>query len=162
MKIRPTFEYQLDQSPEEVRSKVKQLVGMPERCDASVLKQYAQIRVPPSDQHYWSPQLNVQWDEHEGGTQLKGRFGPRPSVWTLFAGFYMFSIFIGGMGLIFGGAQKQLDLDPWALWAVPVSAVCLAVSYTIAFQGQKLGHDQMHDLEATLQEVVGIDEATVA
>lgn len=154
MKIRPTFEILSEQPPEEIRSRLKRLTAMPERCDASVLRGYAVLRIRPEDQHYWSPQLNVDWDKGDEGTRVKGRFGPRPSVWTLFAGFYLLSIFVGAMGLIFGLAQRQLDLTPWALWLVPPALIFLGVAYTIALSGQKLGHDQMDDLEKILNESI--------
>ena len=154
MKIRPTLEIISPHSPEDIKRKLKVLEEQPARCDASVLRSYAQIRIPEKEMHYWSPQLNIEWSRATDGTTIKGRFGPRPSVWTLFAGFYLFSIFLGVMGGIFGLAQRQLDLPPWALWSVPAAAILLALSYSIAASGQKLGHEQMDELERLLKETI--------
>ncbi|MFT5495453.1 MAG: hypothetical protein ACI9TH_000844 [Kiritimatiellia bacterium] len=154
MKIRPTFELTVAASPEEVAARMGELKATDQPCDASVLKSYAVLRIPAEHQHYWSPQLNVEWHESPEGSQIKGRFGPRPSVWTLFAGFYLLSIFAGLMGLIFGLAQRQLHLPAWALWSVPVAAFGLALAYGIARYGQQLGHAQMDELHARLRKVL--------
>lgn len=60
------------------------------------------IKIPKEKQHFWSPQLDLQiWDseEEENVTTLRGLFGPKPTVWTLF----MFLHFaVAGLFIAFG------------------------------------------------------------
>lgn len=62
------------------------------------------IKIPKDKQHFWSPQLDLQiWDsEEEEITRLRGLFGPKPAVWTLF------------MFLHFGVAGLFISFAIWA------------------------------------------------
>ena len=101
------------------------------------------------DRHFWSPQLvmNVEAVEADENTcELRGLFGPQPAVWTGFAAFYALSIFVAVVGGSWGGAQMALDLNPSGFIFCGVGLVAFILSYVVAWQGQRLGKDEMHQL----------------
>lgn len=51
------------------------------------------IDIPLKDNHFWSPQLHLEILENNDDTIVKGLFGPKPQVWTLF----MFLHFVIGL-----------------------------------------------------------------
>ncbi|RMH65511.1 MAG: hypothetical protein D6677_02380 [Calditrichaeota bacterium] len=106
------------------------------------------LSIPANKQHYWSPLLSVEVLPAEQGALIKGHFGPRPAVWTMFMFFYMGFGFLGLMGLFWGMSQYSLNQLPWALWSVPVAIFLELILYFAARVGQKWAHDQMEDLRA--------------
>ena len=43
------------------------------------------VDIPKNKSHFWSPQLHLEViKEDESSSTLKGLFGPKPQVWTLF------------------------------------------------------------------------------
>lgn len=84
-------------------------------------------------------------------TQLSGRFGPHPSVWTMYMSGYaavMFSVLIA---LAFACGQWAMGHAPLALWVLPVSALATVVLYYLSQIAQDLSHDQMHELQDFIQ-----------
>ena len=63
---------------------------------------YALITLPDQEKRIWTPQLNLQIDDHEEGSEVRGVIGPGASVWTAFA--FTFSIlgFIAFVSLFWG------------------------------------------------------------
>lgn len=114
--------------------------------DGKVLKEFAVLRIVARDQHYWSPELSLQLEQQEQGTLIRGLFGPRPAVWTMFAGFYTFTIFLSLIALLYGLSQWSLDMEPYGLWMLPVPLALLVSAYATALVGQRLGHEQMQAL----------------
>jgi hypothetical protein len=120
-----------------------------------VLSEFVVLRILPKDQHYWSPELTLQLHKENEGTLIRGLFGPHPAVWTMFAAFYIFAIFLSLIALLYGLSQWSLDLEPYGLWLLPIPIVLMIGAYITAFIGQRLGHDQMellhHFLDRTLE-----------
>lgn len=55
------------------------------------------MNVSKKDEHFWSPQLHIEIIEKtEKNSLLKGLFGPKPQVWTLF----MFVHFVIGISFL--------------------------------------------------------------
>ncbi|MFQ5583831.1 MAG: hypothetical protein ACE5GL_05295 [Calditrichia bacterium] len=155
LQIRPSFKLVISLSPgktvERIRDQIKKHEG---KVASTVMNNYIILSIPPEKEHFWSPRLTVEVDEHEKGSVVRGLFGPRPSVWTMFAGFYFSVIILGTVGLIFGLVQWSLKMTPYGLWAVPAAIVLLAVAYGIALSGQNLGLAQMHLLRSVLDKAL--------
>ncbi len=116
-------------------------------AEGKVLREFVVLRIPEQQQHFWSPELTLQLHEAEGGgTLIRGLFGPRPAVWTMFAGFYSFAFFLSLMALLFGLSQWSLGMEPMGLWVLPIPVVLLISAFATALVGQRLGHDQMGEL----------------
>ncbi|MEM7186324.1 MAG: GTP-binding protein [Bacteroidota bacterium] len=104
------------------------------------------IKIPKEKQHFWSPQLDLQiWDqEDENTTMLRGLFGPKPTVWTLF----MFLHFVvAGILIAFGiWAYSNATLGlPYAVQvlAIGLSAIAWFVLYFAGRLGKSAGRKEM-------------------
>lgn len=119
---------------------------MPSGLEGKFVKPLVVISVCEQNSHFWSPELSLDIEEKENGTEIRCTLGPRSSLWTMFATFYGFSILVGMAGLVLGFSQLTLGMNTWGFWLVPVSIVLLASAYGIALTGQKLSYDQMLEL----------------
>ena len=108
------------------------------------------LDVPPSERHYWSPQLNFRVEENEDdqdSSVIKGLIGPRPAVWTMFM-FVYFSIGIAGFFIsCFGVSRWMLGEYSNLLLALPAAALIMATAYKAGKYGERLGHDQIDILK---------------
>jgi len=106
------------------------------------------ISVSKKDEHFWSPQLHLEIIENtENTTILKGLFGPKPQVWTLF----MFVHFV--IGILFLGFAVMF----YSRWSLKESLVLPGVMmfflpliwtllYFLGKIGKDTGKNQMKDL----------------
>ena len=117
---------------------------------------YALISVPENEKRIWTPQLNLQIENHEEGTEVRGVIGPTSNVWTAFA--FTFSIlgFIAFVALFWGLSRLSLDYSADILWIVPIVLILILGVYILARIGQQLSRTQVMELrkfvESTLQE----------
>ena len=108
----------------------------------------------------WSPFLSLDIGGHPDGTLVRGLFGPKPAVWSLFVAAYAVCIF-GALGALgFAYAQWTLEQSPWALGLLPVAAIGALITYGFARYGQHQGHDQMDGLRSFLDVPLGMPVAT--
>ncbi|RMI25492.1 MAG: hypothetical protein D6681_01470 [Calditrichaeota bacterium] len=156
LKIRPRFTLEIDRPVDQVIQELRRLLDRsPTVCQGTVANHYVILRVPDGESHFWSPRLTLDLREEGGKTIITGLFGPQPVVWMMFAGFYLASIFLGFVGLMWGAAQWTLGLEPKALWLLLASLLALGIAYAGAFVGQKLGEEQMHFLKGLVDETLG-------
>jgi hypothetical protein len=123
-------------------------------CRGNIVKNHITLSIPRKRRHYWSPQLSLELESSDGGTLIRGLFGPAPGVWTMFVFFYSSIGFLTMLGLIFGLSQMMLKMDAYGLWAVPAGAVLLCGLFVMSKIGQKLGYEQMMDLRQFLDEAI--------
>ncbi len=143
-KVRPRFKIETNYSVAILRKKLQDgLRQSHATCIGIVNPCYVTIYIPHKDQHYWSPQLNLTFEETEKGSVLRGLYSPRPAVWTMFVFFYaligLAVLFIGVLGL----SYIMLDKPATILWLVPVLSLIFLSLYMVAHFGQKLGEKQM-------------------
>lgn len=157
-RVRPRFQVVTKDTFEQLEEKVsKALNNGNAPCKGRVNPGYITLYLPTEDQHYWSPQLSITMDEAEEGTLLRGLYGPRPAVWTMFVFFYAllgFAILIIG---IIGMANLSLEKSGAVLWLVPLLVIAFLSLYLVAFFGQKASHDQMLTLHQFLEESTGLN-----
>ncbi len=156
LELRPRFKWYVDTAQDVLNRRFSQfLQNNKNGCGGQMVGNHLQLCVPREEQHYWSPQLSLEILEDDGGSLIKGHFGPRPAVWTMFMFFYMGIGFIGLIGLFWGMSQWTLKQPAWALWIVPAALLLEAVFYFIAQAGKKLAHDQMVQLQKQLVDIIG-------
>jgi len=152
--IRPSFEIEIDRDPDELMELLRRRLPRCPRCTGMSVGRHAELFVPESECRVWSPWLSVTASENAGGTLVRGRFAPHPSVWT----FYLFLAFGLGftllVGLTWGYAQWATEARPWALATVPVALVLAVCLYGVSLIGQKMSASQMADLRDALDELV--------
>jgi hypothetical protein len=118
--------------------------------------EYGEFHLEPEVHRLWSPHLTVYFSDGSDDDHclLRGRFAPRPNLWTLIWIFYLAffcSLFFAG---IFAGSQWLVGEFPWGL-AIVAATVCLYAGLFVASQiGQSLCSDQMDLLRGRLDEVL--------
>ena len=157
-RVRPRFQVVTEDNFGQLEEKVsKALKEENAPCTGRVNPGYITLYLPVEEQHYWSPQLSITLDELDEGTLIRGLYGPRPAVWTMFVFFYAllgFAILVIG---IIGMANLSLEKSGAVLWLVPLLVITFLTLYLVAFFGQKASHDQMLTLHQFLEECTGLN-----
>jgi hypothetical protein len=160
-RIRPRFKMEVELAPEQIKTMFREHVQTDNApCIAAFMPAHIILRIPPEDQHFWSPNLELSLQEQDNGTLIRGLYGPNPQVWTLFTLAYgaiaTLSLFIG----IIGTSQLSLDMAAPILWALPVLGSLALFLYIMSQTGQKLGAEQTfilhHFFEGTLNRKVSV------
>lgn len=153
--IRPAFHLDVSCPPEQLGQHLTRRLKS-KTCPISglVAPGRIELHVHGAEQHLWSPQLILEVVESEEGSELRGRFGPHPSVWTLFMAGYATCGLLGLLGLSFGLAQLTLETTAWGFWGIGLAGVLACLLSGFAYLGQGLGHTQMDRLRAFLEETL--------
>lgn len=154
--MRPHFEAFVPVAQRELIQRVTRRLGAVEpRVHAIRADRHLELLVDESDRHFWSPWLSVDIESVEGGSQIRARFGPHPSLWTGIMSLHILLAFIALSGWVYGTALWTLGRTPWPLWAMPIAGLVMLGTYAGTLAGQRLGSDQMHVLHAALDELLG-------
>jgi hypothetical protein len=142
---------------DEVQARIRAALASPDApCQGTLRSGYAALALPTADQHYWSPRLTLTLEETETGCEVRGLYGPRPEVWTMFMFLYGLmafgSIMVGLVGLSYATLGKNADI----LWLLPVFLLSWGALYLVSYSGQKLGEEQMHVLHGFLEDCTGV------
>jgi hypothetical protein len=155
--LRPRVKIISKLGKEEIINRIKKKIEDPNSpCKGWAKGEHALIYAPEKEKKIWTPQLNLQIDEIEEGTEVRGVIGPSSNVWTAFA--FTFSIlgFIAFVALFWGLSLLSLYSPAEILWIVPVVLVLILGVYMLARIGQQLSRTQVMELrkfvESTLQE----------
>ncbi|TWU38398.1 hypothetical protein [Novipirellula artificiosorum] len=155
LKMQPTFQVDLPIGADDAIKKIGDSIRTRESLKyAKAAGHCADFSVDPAQRRFWSPHLSIQVSDTETGSQLFGRFSPRPEIWT----FFMFIYFVMAC-LIFGGAvwgyvQWFMNDRPWALMLVPISILVIVMLHFASLIGQGLSRDQMEQLRTQLDETL--------
>ncbi|MEZ6188793.1 MAG: hypothetical protein R3F62_27795 [Planctomycetota bacterium] len=155
--MRPRFRELLSFPPPEAVRRLRAHEADSGHCQLTVLGRHVEVRIREAEHHLWSPQLTLELDDAEQGSELHGLFGPNPGIWTTFVAAYGFvglSMFFGGL---FGLSQQVAGQSAWGLWILPVGAVCLVGIYLGSLYGQRLAGDQMRQLVDFLHAALEVD-----
>ena len=155
--VRPRFKIETSQTEAEIAEKVKAALAKENApCKGSIKHGYATLFIPEQQQHYWSPQLTLTLEKTEKGCILRGVYGPRPAVWTMFVFFYAVISFAIMVVTIIGLSRNSLDKSTTILWLVPILIMVVLSLYLVAFLGQKFGHNQMMILHRFVEKSTGL------
>lgn len=114
------------------------------------------IRIPKSQQHFWSPQLHLEIVEDEtNGTILKGLFGPNPTVWTMFM---FFHFVIAGLFIAAGvWLYKNVSLNEPITLPLSIMIGFVLIWFILYFAGRlgrKAGAEEMKGLYAFMKQTL--------
>lgn len=159
--MRPRFESVAPCPPEAAPQRLSAALARPGApCRGRVFGTHAVLDVLHEEEHVWSPFLSLDLDWHPEGTRVRGLFGPKPSVWSLFVAAYAICLFAAIFGFGFGLVQWSLGQTPWALAVLPLAGLGAIVTYGFARLGQTRGRGQMDALRAFLDRALSAPEAT--
>ncbi|KAB2813968.1 hypothetical protein [Phaeocystidibacter luteus] len=158
VRVRPRFRHQLAESEETIREKL--LIGLESKPSIHIVKarQYLIVEYNDDVRHYWSPQLQLSFEENEEGTLVRGLYGPHPNVWAIFFYGYAAMGVLGMFFLIIGLSQYLVDQRSWAFLAFGGCAIVAVLLYVIAQFGQKVGAEQTFELHHMYVESLGHPE----
>jgi hypothetical protein len=155
LQIRPSFQQVLPCPPAKViRYLKRELIQENTPYTGNFYDHHAILNVPAADQHFWSPQLSLDFESHPDGTLVRGLFAPRPSVWTMYVAAYAILGFSGIIALLFGTSQMSLGMEASALWVIPFLGVLAVMVYGTAWIGQRLSRSQMLELRAFIDDAL--------
>ena len=156
--LRPRFTIDLDKNYQEIIHRFSDEFKS-ENCQfrGSIVDGHIFISVPKKDEHFWSPQLHLEiLAKTQNTSLLKGLFGPKPQVWTLF----MFIHFvIGTLFLGFGvWLYTKISLKEPIIFPVIMMVflpLIWALLYFLGKIGKDTGKNQMQDLHDFMIKVIG-------
>jgi hypothetical protein len=150
--LRPRLNLISDLNEDEIMSRIKNKINDPEnQCSGWAKEGYALICAPESERHIWTPQLNLQIEKTEKGTEVRGVIGPSASVWTAFAFGFSLLGFIAFVSLFWGLSRLSLDYSAEILWLVPVTLLLIMALYILAKVGQQLSKNQVKLLKEFIE-----------
>lgn len=122
-----------------------------------VNKEVAIIHLRQDREKYWAPQLQIRVEENDdlpGTIYVRGLFGPRPAIWTLF----MFSYGLGGAVLlttgIYGWIELVLGIGSFWVWTNLIGLLLIVGPYISAKIGQNVAKSHMSVLRAFIETVL--------
>ncbi len=163
LRIRPRFREELPLAHQEYCNRLKEKLDTTLDFTGLVSENYAVIKIPQSERHYWSPQLalTIEPFEEKEAVFIRGLYGPKPSVWAVFFMGYAALGVVGMFIAVFGLSQLMLDKPAPILWALPVLLIIALILYLVAQAGQKVGAEQMyrihHFYEGLFRDKVSIE-----
>jgi fatty acid desaturase len=150
--LRPRINIISELEKDEIIERIKNKVEDPDTpCSGWAKEGYALICAPEIERHIWTPQLNLQIDEIDGKTEVRGVIGPSASVWTAFAFTFSLLGFIAFVSLFWGLSRLSLDYSAHILWVVPIALVLILVVYLIARIGQQMTQNQVRQLKNIIE-----------
>ncbi|GAB5520914.1 MAG: hypothetical protein RhofKO_31650 [Rhodothermales bacterium] len=156
IRLRPRFERITPHTPSEVLTQLRAALDAPNApCYGNIFGDHAVLHVLHTDEHIWSPFLSLDVACHPEGTRVRGIFGPKPAVWSLFVAAYAICLFGALFAAAFAYAQSSLGQPAWALSGIALAGVGALVTWGFARYGQHLGREQMILLRRFLDEVLG-------
>ncbi len=153
--LRPRIKIISKLSKNEIIERINKKIEDPEtKCTGWAKEGYALISPPENEKRIWTPQLNLQIDEIEEGTEVRGVIGPSSNVWTAFA--FAFSIlgFIAFVSLFWGLSRLSLDYPADILWLVPVALLLIVAVYMLARVGQQMSMEQVRQLRKFVESIL--------
>lgn len=160
LRSRPRFRRTVHHHPNDVLEKFRDRLSSSTLVTGSVATHHVSVRITKSNEHFWSPQLGLEIEEDEAGSLIRGLYGPKPSIWTLFI--FCYAVFgIGTLAMLFWGlSQWQIGQYPWALWFVPGGFLTIGGIYLLTQFGQKIGFQQLEILHIFFTETIDSIEKT--
>ena len=150
-RIRPRIHLETHYSPHQLRDIFLRNLKLHEtKIKGTVMTNFINIAPVETDQHYWSPQLTI--DEKEGGSLIRGLYGPKPSVWTMFVFFYSIIGFATLIVTMIGLSYFSLGKGTTIFWVVLLLILVFLTLYLVAYFGQKFGQKQMIYLHHFVEE----------
>lgn len=158
-RMRPTFEIPMKVDGTRTMQRIKERLERGSKgISGQVIGGYAYVQLPTDQQSLLSPYLNLELLPRDGKVVLKGRFSPRPNVWTGFMALYAVLSLLGLAGVMLGWAQTTVDEYAWGFWAAPAALGLVAFVYGAAVIGQGLTADEMYTLRNFVDHMVAGDE----
>ncbi len=155
--LRPRFKMNFNESKEALVQKFRDnLKDVNCKYCSKIIDGHIVIDIPVDENHFWSPQLNIEIEKLDDHTAVvKGLFGPKPQVWTLFMFIHFAVAFAFTAFSIMAYVKWTLKTDyTFALTVTIILPVIWVILYFLGQMGKKTGHQQMDDLYVFMMETL--------
>lgn len=154
---RPRFHHTSEKTAPEIKALFTAALPCAEHgIIGQVFDNHLILRIQKEDQHVWSPQLSLDYEEDEQGEfMVRGVYGPMPSVWTKFAFGHFVAAITAFFALIIGGSKYMLGESSYVLWLFPIALLGNFLLYMMAQTGQKLGAEQLFTIHHFYEKTIG-------
>ena len=147
--LKPRFQIDFEMDSKSLLDEMKKHLSDVSEYRMKLVDNHLVIDVPDKETHFWSPQLHIEIEDvTDLKSKVKGLFGPKPQVWTLFM---FLHFFIATAFLIFGiiaysnwALDKSSILPIVMLVVLPIVWVLL---YFVGTIGKATGKKQMDELK---------------
>ena len=148
--LRPRFKLLFDENKQELIEKFRDNLkdGECKYC-SKIVDGHIIIDIPVEDNHFWSPQLNIEVEKvDDERTVVRGLFGPKPQVWTLFM-FFHFAVAVAFIGFSVMAYVKWSLKSSYSfpLFFVIALPIFWLVMYFLGRIGRNKGSKQMKELK---------------
>lgn len=161
--LRPRFSFELNEHPEKVLEAFEHTTKTQHDFIISRIDDHVFIRIPKHKQHFWSPQLHLEiYKIEDQPTVLRGLFGPKPAVWTLF----MFLHFIVATLFISSGVWIYSSISLKNSFVIPLVAMIFLfifwfVLYFSGRLGKEAGKKEMKMLQFFMYDTLKNNQITI-
>lgn len=153
-RIRPRFKHTIKREKQELEEKISSAFKSESSVVVDHLPGHIYIKIHPSEQHLWSPQLHLSFEQEEEMVNVRGLYGPNPTLWA----FFFFGYIAIGIGTLFVGmwglVRWSLGINSMILWVVPGLWLVGVLLYFASQGGQKMGAQQMYDIHHIFEEAI--------
>lgn len=157
MRPRPLYEAEAMLPPVDVLTRVRAALeagGCP--CEGHVGRRHLNLHIRADQRHLWSPFICVEVSARDGGSTLRGYFGPHPHLWGIYTAVYATQVFLFIAGAVYGGVCWSLGEPLTGLWVAALMLATLALSCATNIAGEWAGAPQMELTRAFLAETLDL------
>ncbi len=155
--LRPRFRIELEESQEKLLERFRKAFRK-EDCNfkTKIVDGHIVFDILEEDNHFWSPQLHVEVEKvSETSSVVKGLFGPKPQVWTLFM-FIHFAAVIAFVSflILFYVKWTVKESTTFSIVMLIGLPILWGILYFLGRLGKSTGKQQMLDLHSYLLKVL--------
>lgn len=155
--LRPRFSIILKENSEVILNRFSETFKKDKtKFRGNIVDGHVFISVSKKEEHFWSPQLHLEIIEKSKElSELKGLFGPKPQVWTLFM-FVHFVIgisFLGFCVLLYTKMSLNESIVFPLIMMIFLPLIWLLL-YFLGKIGKDTGKSQMKDLHNFMDEII--------
>ncbi|MDY7394867.1 GTP-binding protein [Aureibaculum sp. 2210JD6-5] len=154
--LKPRFREELSESKTTILKKFATVFAKKEhKFRTKLVDNHIVIDVPTEEDHFWSPQLQIEIVEEENKTILKGLFGPKPQVWTMFM-FFHFAVAVAFVVfLVMAYTKYSLKQEyQFAMYMCIAMPIIWIIFYVFGQLGKKKGYNQMVELDVFVKGII--------
>ncbi|TDQ21843.1 GTP-binding protein [Tenacibaculum caenipelagi] len=156
--LKPRFQLEYEMNSQVLLEEIKKHLNDDSKYKMKVVDNHVVIDVPEKESHLWSPQLHIEIEEiSESLSLIKGLFGPKPQVWTLFiiSHFIVITIFLTFVGIAYSNwaLHKSMFFPVVMLIVMPIVWVLL---YLVGRLGKTKGKEQMDELKEYAKQLLRV------
>ncbi len=146
--LRPRFRLEREESCNQILGLFAEAKKAQKNFIVSSVDRHVFIKLPKSQQHFWSPQLHLELSETtENRSILKGFFGPNPTAWTLFMFLHVVLAILFIANAIWLYTNYKLNNTILLQLTISIGIVLIWVLlYVAGSMGKKKGKTHMHEL----------------